>query len=54
MDNITKIINAYWFKSAICGGIGIVLLTNGLHLWSGVAFGFGAREFLEFFKTDSK
>jgi hypothetical protein len=54
MNNITKIINAYWFKSAICGGIGIVLLLNGLNLWAGVAFGFGAKEFLEYFKSTSK
>ena len=54
MEKMKKIINSYWFKSAICGGIGIVLLFKGMHLWAGVAFGWGANEFLEYFKPTSK
>ena len=54
MEKIKQIINSYWFHSAVCGGIGIVLLFNGMNLWAGVAFGWGAKVFLEFFRPSSK
>ena len=54
MDTITNIINSFWFKSALCGAAGILLLLYGHTLWAGVAFGWGANEFLEYFKPSSK
>ena len=50
MDEIKKIVNSFWFKAAVCGGAGTILLLYGHVLWAGFAFGWGVNEFMEYFK----
>ena len=46
MKKVMKIVNSSWFKSAVIGIVGIILLAEGHAFYSGIAFGFAAREFL--------
>lgn len=50
METLSKIVNSFWFKSAICVGAGILLSTYGHIFWSGFAIGWGVNEFMEYFK----
>ncbi len=54
MEKLSNIINSFWFKSALCGAAGVLLLLYGHSMWAGVAFGWGANEFLEYFKPSGK
>ena len=46
MEQLKKIVNSSWIKSAALAGIGIVMISEGHVFYSGIAFGFAAREFL--------
>ena len=46
MKQVIKIVNSSWFKSAVIGIVGIILLAEGHLFYSGIAFGFAVREFL--------
>ena len=46
MEQLKKIVNSSWIKSAAVAGIGIVMISEGHVFYSGIAFGFAAREFL--------
>ena len=46
MKQLIKIVNSSWFKSAAIAAIGILLIAEKHLLYSGIAFGFAAREFL--------
>ena len=50
MEKIKDIVNSSWFKSAAVGGIAVLLLLDKNVFYSGIAFGFAAREFLLAFK----
>ena len=50
MEKFGKMVNSFWFKSAVCGGAGCLLLLYGHTLWAGFAFGWGVNEFMEYFK----
>ena len=46
MEQLKKIINSSWAKSAAVAAIGVVMISEGHVFYSGIAFGFAAREFL--------
>ncbi len=46
MEQVKKIINSSWIKSAAVGVIGVIMISEGHVFYSGIAFGFAAREFL--------
>tara|TARA_Y100001937_G_C7001128_1_gene276518 strand:+ start:81 stop:257 length:177 start_codon:yes stop_codon:yes gene_type:complete len=46
MEQVIKVVNSSWFKSLAIGIIGIALIAEGHPFYSGIAFGFAAREFL--------
>ena len=46
MEQLKKVINSSWAKSAAVAGIGIVMISEGHVFYSGIAFGFAVREFL--------
>ena len=46
MEQLKKIINSSWMKSAAIGLIGVAMISEGHVFYSGLAFGFAAREFL--------
>jgi len=46
MEQLKKIVNSSWFKSIAIGFIGIALIAESHPFYSGIAFGFAAREFL--------
>lgn len=46
MKQLKTIINSSWAKSAAVGAIGVVMISEGHVFYSGLAFGFAAREFL--------
>ena len=47
---VSKVVNSSWFRAALSGGIGALLLIEGEILYGGVAIGVGAREFFLAFK----
>ena len=46
MKQLKEVINSSWAKSATVAAIGIVMISEGHVFYSGIAFGFAAREFL--------
>ena len=46
MDKVKSIINSTWFRAALAGGVGVMLLLKGAPLYAGIAIGVGARELL--------
>jgi len=46
MEQVIKVINSSWFKSLAIGMIGVALIAESHPFYSGIAFGFAAREFL--------
>lgn len=52
MQKIKDIVNAGWFKAAVCGIIATLLLFESDIFYAGIAYGFAAREFLLAFKQD--
>jgi len=46
MEQLKKVINSSWIKSAAVAAIAIVMISEGHVFYSGIAFGFAAREFL--------
>tara|TARA_A100001391_G_scaffold96197_1_gene63813 strand:+ start:15146 stop:15328 length:183 start_codon:yes stop_codon:yes gene_type:complete len=46
MEQLKKIINSSWAKSAAVAAIGVVMVSEGHVFYSGIAFGFAVREFL--------
>jgi hypothetical protein len=46
MQKIKSIVNASWFKAAVCGIIATLLLFESDIFYAGIAYGFAAREFL--------
>ena len=46
MEQLKKVINSSWAKSAAVAAIGVVMISEGHVFYSGIAFGFAAREFL--------
>ena len=50
MQKIKEIVNAGWFKAAVCGIIATLLLFESDIFYAGIAYGFAAREFLLAFK----
>lgn len=51
---VSKVVNSSWFRAALSGGIGALLLIEGEILYGGVAIGVGAREFFLAFKKEDK
>ena len=50
MEEIKKVLNSWWFKSAAYGAGGTALLIYGYPLYAGIAYGIGATEFFKYFK----
>ena len=50
MENIKKILNAWWFNAAVWGGLGITILLYGYPLYAGACLGVGAKYFFDYFK----
>lgn len=46
MKQVIEVVNSSWFKSLAIGLIGIALIAESHPFYSGIAFGFAAREFL--------
>ena len=46
MEQLKKVVNSSWFKALAIGMIGIALIAESHPFYSGIAFGFAAREFL--------
>jgi len=46
MKQVIKVVNSSWFKSLAIGMIGVALIAESHPFYSGIAFGFAAREFL--------
>ena len=46
MEQLKKVINSSWAKSAAVAAIGIVMISEGHVFYSGISFGFAVREFL--------
>lgn len=46
MEQLKKVVNSSWAKSAAVAAIGVVMVSEGHVFYSGIAFGFAAREFL--------
>ena len=46
MEQLKKVINSSWAKSAAVAAIGIIMISEGHVFYSGIAFGFAIREFL--------
>ena len=46
MKQLKEVINSSWAKSAAVAAVGIVMISEGHVFYSGIAFGFAAREFL--------
>lgn len=46
MKQVIKVVNSSWFKSLAIGLIGVALIAESHPFYSGIAFGFAAREFL--------
>ena len=46
MDKVKSIVSSTWFRAALAGGIGVLLLLKGAPLYAGIDIGVGAREFL--------
>ena len=52
MEQLKKVINSSWAKSAAVAAIGIIMISEGHVFYSGIAFGFAAREFLLMLKPE--
>ena len=46
MKQLKKVVNSSWFKALAIAMIGVALLAESHPFYSGIAFGFAAREFL--------
>ena len=46
MDKVKSIVNSTWFRAALAGGVGVMLLLKGAPLYAGITIGVGARELL--------
>jgi hypothetical protein len=46
MEQLKKVVNSSWMKSLAISVLGIVMISEGHIFYSGIAFGFAAREFL--------
>ena len=46
MNQVIKVVNSSWFKSLAIAMIGVALIIESHPFYSGIAFGFAAREFL--------
>ena len=54
MKQVIKVVNSSWFKSLAIAMIGVALIAESHPFYSGIAFGFAAREFLLSLKPDSE
>lgn len=52
MEKVKEIINASWFRAAVLGFLGIMLLLEKKPLYAGISLGMGIREFILAFKKD--
>ena len=50
MEEIKKILDSWWFKTAAYGILGTVLLVYGYPLYTGIAYGVGVTEFFKVIK----
>ncbi len=50
MEEISKVLNAWWFRAAALGALGTAILFYGYPLYAGIAYGVGVSEFLKYFK----
>tara|TARA_Y100001972_G_C7634623_1_gene318557 strand:+ start:556 stop:732 length:177 start_codon:yes stop_codon:yes gene_type:complete len=46
MKQVITVVNSSWFKSLAIAMIGLALIAESHPFYSGIAFGFAAREFL--------
>ena len=46
MKQVIKVVNSSWFRSVAIALIGVALIAESHPFYSGIAFGFAAREFL--------
>lgn len=46
MKQVITVVNSSWFKSLAIAMIGVALIAESHPFYSGIAFGFAAREFL--------
>ena len=46
MNQVIKVVNSSWIKSLAIAMIGVALIIESHPFYSGIAFGFAAREFL--------
>ena len=54
IEQLKKVVNSSWFKALVIAMIGVVLIAEKHLLYSGIAFGIAAREFLWSLKPDSE
>ena len=52
MQKVRDIVNASWFKAAVCAVKATLLLFESDIFYAGIAYGFAAREFLLGLKKD--
>ena len=50
MKKAIKIVNSWWFRSALFGAAAVALFITGDKMYAGIAIGAGARELLLAFK----
>ena len=50
MEEIKKVLNAWWFRAAAYATLGTAILFYGYPLYAGIAYGVGISEFVKYFK----
>ena len=53
MKKVLNVVNSWWFKSALYGGVAIALFLASDKFYAGIAIGAGIRELFLAFKKDS-
>jgi len=53
MEKVKAIVNSWWFKSALYGGLATALFIKGEVFYAGIAIGAGLRELFLAFKQDN-
>ena len=51
MIKVLEIMNAWWFKAAACGAIGLGFWISGSQIIAGGFFGYGIAKLADYFNT---
>ncbi len=52
MDKVFEILNAWWFKAAACGAIGLGFWIFGSQIIAGGFFGYGIAKLADYFNAN--